>query len=126
MHANQLHPEQLRCFAENAARTNTELLLITTPVRQPKTPHSLIAVLTNLPWAQQLASPVAIACKPAPLSSALNATSPPRAAPATRAARASNCCSAAIGLHTYDYLIADHFQAQDRLRSRDQDNGLQV
>ena len=29
-------------------------------------------------------------------------------------------------LHTYDYLIADHFQAQDRLRSRDQDNGLQV
>ena len=121
-------PEQLRCFAENAARANTKLLLITTPVRQPKTPHRLIAVLTNLPWAQQLGSL-------APCHRRQAGTAVEHAerylATTSGTGRARSEAEQLLQrrdrvLHRHDYLIADHFQAQDRLRSRDQDNGLQV
>ncbi|MCV7235988.1 MobF family relaxase [Mycobacterium branderi] len=55
--ADQLQPELLQWLAENAARTNTKLLLITTSdTREPA--HTLLAALnTHLPWAQHLGTP---------------------------------------------------------------------
>ena len=55
--ADHLKPDQLHWLAENAAATNTKLLLITTPDhRQPA--HTLTAAADHLlPWAQQLGSP---------------------------------------------------------------------
>ena len=55
--ADHLKPEQLHWLAENAAATNTKLLLITTPDhRQPA--HTVTAALDHLlPWAQHLGSP---------------------------------------------------------------------
>ncbi|WP_369736410.1 MobF family relaxase [Mycobacterium servetii] len=55
--ADHLHAEQLQWLADNAAATNTKLLLITTPDHRQPT-HSLTAVLDHLlPWAQQLGTP---------------------------------------------------------------------
>jgi conjugative relaxase-like TrwC/TraI family protein len=55
--ADQLKPGHLHWLADNAAATNTKLLLITTPDhRQPA--HTLTAAAAHLlPWAQQLGSP---------------------------------------------------------------------
>ncbi|HUO40749.1 MAG TPA: MobF family relaxase [Mycobacterium sp.] len=55
--ADHLAPHQLQWLAENAAATNTKLLLITTPDhRQPA--HTLTAVLDQmLPWAHHLGTP---------------------------------------------------------------------
>jgi len=55
--ADHLKPEHLHRLAENAAATNTKLLLITTPDhRQPA--HTLTAAADHLlPWAQHLGAP---------------------------------------------------------------------
>ena len=55
--ADHLKPDQLHWLAEQAAATNTKLLLISTPDhRQPA--HTLTAALDHLlPWAQHLGSP---------------------------------------------------------------------
>jgi hypothetical protein len=52
--AEQLPAEQLRYLTDNAAATNTKLLLITNP-DDCEPAYTLTAVLVeNLPWAQQL------------------------------------------------------------------------
>ncbi|HZE16087.1 MAG TPA: hypothetical protein VE197_10475, partial [Mycobacterium sp.] len=108
--------------------TNTKLLLITTRDDNRKPAHSLIAVLTNLPWAQQLGSL-------APRHHRQAGTAVERAerylATTSGTGRARIEAEQLLQrhdrvLHRYDCLIADHFQVQDRLRSRDQDNGLQL
>lgn len=55
--ADHLQPELLQWLAENAARTNTKLLLITNDdSREPA--HTLLGALnTHLPWTQHLGTP---------------------------------------------------------------------
>ena len=56
--ADHLDAGTLRYLTENAAATNTKLLLLTTPNLDREPAHTLTTVLaTNLPWAQQLGTP---------------------------------------------------------------------
>jgi hypothetical protein len=56
--ADHLTVEQLHCFTENAVRTNTKLLLVTTPSAEREPTQTLVDTLaTNLPWAQHIGTP---------------------------------------------------------------------
>jgi hypothetical protein len=56
--ADHLPAEQLHWLAQNAARTNTKLLLLTNPEAGREPAHTLTTVLdTHLPWAAQLGTP---------------------------------------------------------------------
>jgi conjugative relaxase-like TrwC/TraI family protein len=56
--ADHLTAEQLHCFTENAVRTNTKLLLVTTPSADREPAQTLVDTLaTNLPWAQHIGAP---------------------------------------------------------------------
>jgi conjugative relaxase-like TrwC/TraI family protein len=56
--ADHLTTDQLHCFTENAVRTNTKLLLVTTPGAEREPTQTLVDTLaTNLPWAQHIGTP---------------------------------------------------------------------
>ena len=56
--ADHLTAEQLHCFTENAVRTNTKLLLVSTPTADREPTQTLVGALaTNLPWAQHIGTP---------------------------------------------------------------------
>jgi hypothetical protein len=56
--ADHLTTAQLHCFTENAVRTNTKLLLVTTPSAERQPTQTLVDTLaTNLPWAQHIGTP---------------------------------------------------------------------
>jgi hypothetical protein len=56
--ADHLTAKQLHCFTENAVRTNTKLLLVTTSTADHETTQTLVDTLaTNLPWAQHIGTP---------------------------------------------------------------------
>ncbi|WP_394373743.1 MobF family relaxase [Mycobacterium avium] len=129
--ADHLHPKHLQWLADNAAATNTKLLLITTP--DHRTPaHTLTAALDHLlPWAQQLGTPDPAHQRPRSAIERADhhlATTPPGAElPAHHAARDL--------LRRRDQLL-DHFDdmrrfeeqlheifERNRARARDQDRG---
>ena len=56
--ADHLTAAHLHCFTENAVRTNTKLLLVTTPTADREPTQTLVDTLaTNLPWAQHIGTP---------------------------------------------------------------------
>ncbi len=129
--ADHLHPTHLQWLTDNAAATNTKLLLITTP--DQRTPaHTLTAALDHLlPWAQQLGTPDPNHQRPRSVIERADhhlATTPHGAElPAHQAAREL--------LHRRDRLL-DHFRdlrrfeqqldtitARDRARARSRDRG---
>ncbi len=126
--ADHLNRDQLRYLTDNAARTNTKLLLLIArdPGREPA--HSLTAVLTaNLPWVQHLGTPDP-------------AAQPPRTAVA-RAEHHLALTTTVSGEHTevthllnrrkqlidlYRDLTTDRDQTRDRDQRRARDYGLEL
>lgn len=129
--ADHLHPKHLQWLADNAAATNTKLLLITTPDQRTPT-HTLTAALDHLlPWAQHLGTPATGHQRPPSAIERADhhlATTPPGAElPAHHAACAL--------LHRRGQLL-DHFRdmrrfeeqlddigARNRARARTKDRG---
>ncbi|CPR10894.1 ATP-dependent exoDNAse [Mycobacterium bohemicum DSM 44277] len=110
--ADHLAPHQLQWLAENAAATNTKLLLITTPDhRQPA--HTLTAALDQmLPWAHHLGTPDPDHQRPSTTIECADhhlAAAPDITGPEYRAAREL--------LNRRDALL-DHFQDMRRFEER--------
>jgi DNA transposition AAA+ family ATPase len=135
--ADHLPPEQLRSLAENAAATNTKLLLITTPDhRQPA--HALTAAADHvLPWTQQLGTPdsghdrnrTAIERAERHLATAQSRTGPEYQTARELLQRRDQLLDHFAEMRRVEAeldAIAARDRARSRARSRDQDYGLDL
>ena len=131
--ADHLGADHLGYLTGHAARTNTKLLLLTTPEPGRKPAHSLVNVLVeNLPWAQQLGTPAQTRHQATPTAlhraeRHLAVTSNTRAAYAEAAQLLQRRDQ--LRAH-YDYLTTDptpsREHTRDRHRSRGRDHGIEL